>query len=100
MTGGSIASVLAVFFGNTVINATIFRLLGDPWRYAVFAGAHLAQIGEFSFVLAAAGYEVDLISDYTLRLAVAIIALSLLLSPAWISIVRRLQRRIQLPETR
>ena len=92
--------VLAVFFGNTVINATIFRLLGDPWRYAVFAGAHLAQIGEFSFVLAAAGYEVDLISDYTLRLAVAIIALSLLLSPAWISIVRRLQRRIQLPESR
>lgn len=86
--------VLAVFFGNTVINATIFRLMGDPWRYSVFAGAHLAQIGEFSFVLAAAGYEVDLISDYTLRLAVAIIALSLLFSPAWIALTRKLQQRI------
>ena len=86
--------VIAVFVGNTAINAVTFRMLGDPWRYAIFAGAHLAQIGEFSFVLAAAGAEQGLISDYILRLTVATIALSLMFSPAWISFIQRGQRRV------
>ena len=86
--------VLAVFFGNTVINATVLRMLGDPWRYSIYAGAHLAQIGEFSFVLAAVGVKNDLISGYAYQFAVAVIALSLLFSPTWIGLVGRIQRRV------
>lgn len=86
--------VVAVFFGNTVINATVLRLLGDPWRYSIYAGAHLAQIGEFSFVLAAVGVKNDLISGYAYQFAVAVIALSLLLSPAWIGLIGRIQKRV------
>lgn len=86
--------VLAVFFGNTVINATVLRMLGDPWRYSIYAGAHLAQIGEFSFVLAAVGVKNDLISGYAYQFAVAVIALSLLFSPAWIGLIGRIQRRV------
>lgn len=89
-----LALVIAVFFGNTVINATVLRLLGDPWRYSIYAGAHLAQIGEFSFVLAAVGVRNDLISSYAYQFAVAVIALSLLLSPMWISLIGRIQRRV------
>ena len=84
---------LVVFVANTLINALIFRWLGDSWTYSIFAGAHLAQIGEFSFVLAAAGAAQGMIPDFTHKLVIAVIALSLVLSPAWISLVGSLQRR-------
>lgn len=84
---------LAVFCVNTLINAAIFRGLGDDWGYSFFAGAHLAQIGEFSFVLAAAGATQGLIPAFTYKLSIAVIALSLVLSPAWITLVAALQRR-------
>jgi CPA2 family monovalent cation:H+ antiporter-2 len=95
-----VAMVAAVFFGNTVINATVLRVLGDPWRYSIYAGAHLAQIGEFSFVLAAVGVKNDLISGYAYQFAVAVIALSLALSPAWIGLIGRIQRRVIVREAR
>lgn len=84
---------LAVFVGNTCINTAIFRTLGESWGYALFAGAHLAQIGEFSFVLAAAGAAQDLIPDFTHKLVIAVIALTLVLSPAWIGAIGTLQRK-------
>ncbi|HUS23784.1 MAG TPA: cation:proton antiporter [Candidatus Binatia bacterium] len=83
---------LGVFLCNTGVNAVIFRMLGDGWRYSLFAGAHLAQVGEFSFVLAAAGARESMISDVTYQLVVAVIALSLALSPGWIAAVGWVQR--------
>ena len=85
---------LAVLFGNTLINALIFRALGDPWRYSVYAGAYLAQIGEFSFVLAAVGVRHGLITSFEYQLVVAVISATLLLSPAWIALIGRAQRRM------
>lgn len=73
---------------NTAINTTIFRLLGDPLKYSLVAGALLAQIGEFSFVLVAVGWHAGIITEFAYQLVVAVIALSLLVSPAWISLVR------------
>ncbi|MCI0749602.1 MAG: cation:proton antiporter [Nevskiales bacterium] len=84
---------LVVLFVNTLINTLIFRLLGDPWRYSFYIGAHLAQIGEFSFVLTAAGAQSGLLSEPAHRLVIAVIALSLLLSPTWIALVGRVQQR-------
>lgn len=84
---------LAVFVVNTLINTAIFRGLGDSWAYSFYAGAHLAQIGEFSFVLAAAGAAQALLPEFTHKLVIAVIALTLVLSPAWISLVGALQRR-------
>jgi monovalent cation:H+ antiporter-2, CPA2 family len=90
LVGGVTLAVLVV---NTAINTLIFRLLGDDWRYSIYAGAHLAQIGEFSFVLAAAGAAQALIPDFTHKLVIAVIALTLVLSPAWITLVGGLQRK-------
>lgn len=83
----------AVFIGNTAINATMLRMLGDPWRYSIYAGAYLAQIGEFSFLIAAVGARTQMISEFTYQLTVAVIALTLLLSPTWIGLVRTVQNR-------
>jgi K+:H+ antiporter len=85
---------VAVMVGNTTINALIFRALGDPWRYSVYAGAHLAQIGEFSFVLAAVGVGEALITSFEYQLVIAVISATLILSPAWIALVGSVQRRL------
>jgi CPA2 family monovalent cation:H+ antiporter-2 len=82
--------VFVILVVNTFINAGILRLLGDPWKETLYAGALLAQIGEFSFVLAAVGINSHAISEYGYQLIISTIAVSLLFSPAWIMLVRRL----------
>jgi CPA2 family monovalent cation:H+ antiporter-2 len=82
--------VAMVLVLNTFINALILRLLGDPWRETLYVGALLAQIGEFGFVLAAVGINGHIITDYGYQLVISIITVTLLLSPAWILLMRRL----------
>lgn len=81
---------LAVLLTNTFINAAILRSLGDSWRNSLYAGALLSQIGEFSFVLAAVGVQAGIVTGYGHAMTIAVIALSLLLSPAWIAIIKKL----------
>ena len=82
--------VAIVLASNTLLNAMILRLLGYRWRESLFAGAMLAQIGEFSFVLAAVGFSNGIINEIAYQYTIAVIALSLLLSPFWIMAARRL----------
>jgi len=72
---------------NTVINAGILRFLGRGWSEAWLGGALLSQIGEFSFVLAAIGREVQIITDQGYQLALSVIATTLLFSAVWITVV-------------
>ena len=89
------ALVIAVIITNTFINAVIIRLLGDSWPDSLYSGALLSQIGEFSFVLAAVGMQSNLVSNYGYQLTVTVIALSLMISPAWIAASRKfLYRKI------
>ncbi len=85
--------VLAVLLTNTLVNALVLRGLRVPWNRSFLAGAMLAQIGEFSFVLAAAGLQAGIIGRYAYQATVAIIAISLLLSAPWIALMRRLAIR-------
>ncbi|MFH0946658.1 MAG: cation:proton antiporter [Planctomycetota bacterium] len=82
--------VLLVLVSNTLINGLILRVLGHNWRESLYAGALLAQIGEFSFVLAALGLQVDLIGQFAYQTTIAAITLSIILSPAWVRLFRRL----------
>jgi len=85
-----LALLLGVLFTNTFINAGILRVLGDDWRGSLYAGALLSQIGEFSFVLASVGSQAGLISDFGYQATIALIALSLLVSPLWIQLSKLL----------
>ncbi len=80
--------VAAVVLVNTVLNTAILRLLGSSWRRAGYAGALLSQIGEFSFILAALAHTEQMLTDDDYRLIVAVIAISLMLSPAWIGLCK------------
>jgi CPA2 family monovalent cation:H+ antiporter-2 len=82
--------VLLVLLLNTLLNAAILRVLGDPWRENLYSGAMLAQVGEFSFLIAAVGWQSGTISEYGYQLVIAMISLSLFVSPAWIQLARRL----------
>jgi CPA2 family monovalent cation:H+ antiporter-2 len=92
--------VAVVLVGNTVLNGVILRLLGYRWRESLYAGSILAQIGEFSFVLAAVGLSSHIITDIAYQYTIAVIALSLLVSPFWIWLARRILHvsRLQAPD--
>ena len=82
--------VLLIVVVNTILNTAILRLLGSSWRRAGYAGALLSQVGEFSFILAGIAMSASILSDDNYRLVVAVIAISLLLSPAWIGLCKAL----------
>ncbi len=84
-----LALLVTVVVVKTVSNVVCLRLLGESWERAFPSGLVMGQIGEFSFVLAAIGVGGGLLSAEDYRLAIAVIALSLLTSPLWLVSVRR-----------
>ena len=89
----NLGTVLSILLFTTVIKTAInigaLKLLGQPWERAFPAGVVMGQVGEFSFVLAAAGLAAHAIDAEGYRLAIAVIALSLLISPLWLLSARR-----------
>ncbi|MDF1643291.1 MAG: cation:proton antiporter [Pseudomonadales bacterium] len=85
--------VLLAVVANTFINGLILYFLGENWADSLYAGTLLSQIGEFSFVLAAVGIQAHIISDYGYQMTIAVISLSLLISPGWIMLVKHLLKK-------
>ncbi len=82
--------LLGVLVTNTFINALILKILGNRWAVSFYSGALLSQVGEFSFILATVGLQVGLINSFGYQATIALIALSLLASPLWIQLSRKL----------
>lgn len=82
--------VFAALVTNTFINAGILKISNFSWKESVYTGALLSQIGEFSFVLAAVGSQANIINQHGYQLAICVISLSLLISPMWILINKKL----------
>ena len=86
--------VSLVFIFNTAINTGMMRMLGEPWRESLLGGAMLAQVGEFSFVILSVGEQSGIVSDFTYQMILALITLTLILSPAWIGLFRNLTKKV------
>lgn len=69
--------VILLIAGKTLIVWGVVRLMGFPQRIAAATALGLAQIGEFSFVLAKAGQSAQLFSgsDYQIFLAASIFSM-------------------------
>ncbi|MGB0670614.1 MAG: cation:proton antiporter, partial [Rhodospirillales bacterium] len=80
--------VVTVF--KTALNLIILRLMGRPWPEAATASLVLAQIGEFSFLLAITGLGAGVLTNGEDKLIIAVTVLSLALSPLWVMAARRL----------
>lgn len=83
------ATVVLKTFGNAII----LKLMGVAPESAYPLGAVLGQIGEFSFVLIALGLSNGFITTKTYQIALAVIALTLVISPVWLAYVRGYVRR-------
>lgn len=84
--------LLAVTLAKSGFNIVALRVLGQSWPRAATAGVMLAQVGEFSFLLAAIGLGGGLVGPDEHGLIVAVTVLSLALSPFWLETARRLHR--------
>ena len=81
--------VVAVLLSSMVFNTLTYRVAGYDWRQSTYAGALLAQPGEFSFVLAALGASTGIITGIGYQLSLSVIAISLALSPIHVQLMRR-----------
>jgi CPA2 family monovalent cation:H+ antiporter-2 len=80
----AIVVIVAIKFGVCFGVAKLFRYGG---RTAFLVGAGLAQIGEFSFILAQAGINSGIISDHLYSLIIACAVITMLLTPLFMGLV-------------
>ncbi len=73
--------VTIVLFGKFLIVAPLVRIFGYPLRTALISGLGLAQIGEFSFVLASEGRTLGLVSKRVYLLILGTTAVTLVVTP-------------------
>lgn len=79
-----------VFILNTAVNAGMMRMLGETWKESLLGGAMLAQVGEFSFIILSVGEKTGIVTEFTYQTILSLITLTLILSPAWITVFKRL----------
>lgn len=82
--------VFLVLVGKFLIVTPIVRIFGYPLKTAILAGLGLAQIGEFSFVLASAGQTLGLVSRRVYLLILGTTAVTLVITPFVLKIVPQL----------
>lgn len=72
------ATVVAIMIGKAAVMAFPAMITGFPARTSLLAGAALAQVGEFSFVLGSRGADAGLLGrdDYQTFLAAAVITMA------------------------
>ena len=84
-----VLAAIGVVAAKSVLNVMLLRWTGSSPQTALIAGLSMAQVGEFSFVLAAAGIAAHALGEDLYRLVIAMTAISLLVSPVWVSVMRR-----------
>jgi CPA2 family monovalent cation:H+ antiporter-2 len=95
------ATVLLVILLKTIVAGFTAFLLGHTFFGTVVVGLSLAQVGEFSFVLAGVGLSNEIITLYHFQLFLAVAIISMALSPILIQFSKPLANlilRLPLPQ--
>ena len=93
---GKVASVLLLIIaGKALTSLVIVIALGFPLSTALMTSAALAQVGEFSFILAGLGLTYKLLPQEGLSLVLAGALLSITLNPLIFGVVDGITRRLQ-----
>jgi len=87
-----LAVAAIVMIGNTLTAMVIVMLFRYPMNTALIVGASLAQIGEFSFILAGLGLKFRLLSPESRDLILAGAMISIVLNPAVFAAIGPAQR--------
>jgi CPA2 family monovalent cation:H+ antiporter-2 len=89
-----IATVLLVILLKTIVAGFTAFVLGHTFFGTVVVGLSLAQVGEFSFILAGVGLSYEIITPYHFQLFLTVAITSMALSPLLIQISRPLANLI------
>ena len=87
-----LAVVAIIVFGKSLAAAALVLLLRYPLNTALTVSASLAQIGEFSFILAGLGVTLQLLPEQGQSLILAGALISIALNPLVFSAIEPLQR--------
>lgn len=90
-----VATLLIIIFGKALAAFMIVRLFRYPVGTALTISASLAQIGEFSFILAELGVGLGFLPEEGRDLILAGAILSILLNPVIFAIADRLRRPME-----
>ena len=93
---GILTMLAIIMFGKSITAFLLVHFLRYPLHTSLNVGAALAQIGEFSFILAAQGIALGMVDEVVLSMIVAASILSIAFNPfmfAMIPTVRRLAVR-------
>ena len=73
--------VLTILIGQSIFGTFSFMLGGESLKSAMRCGFSMAQIGEFSFIIASLGLSLGVISDYLYPVVVAVSVITTFLTP-------------------
>lgn len=76
-----IAIVLTILLGQAVMGTFGFMLSGQSLKSAMRCGFSMAQIGEFSFIIASLGLSLGVIGDFLYPVVVAVSVITTFLTP-------------------
>ncbi len=90
-----LATLFIIIVGKSIVAYVIVRLFRHPVVTALTIAASLAQIGEFSFILASLGTRLDLLPGEASDLILAGAILSIMLNPLIFAVLDRLRPRLE-----
>lgn len=90
-----IATLFIIVFGKSLAAFLIVMAFGHPLATALTISASLAQIGEFSFILAQLGVSLNLLPELGRDLILAGAILSILLNPFSFAVIDWLKPRLE-----
>jgi CPA2 family monovalent cation:H+ antiporter-2 len=76
-----LALVLTIIIGQSTLGSFAFMLGGESLKSAMRCGFSMAQIGEFSFIIASLGLSLGVISDFLYPVVVAVSVITTFLTP-------------------
>jgi CPA2 family monovalent cation:H+ antiporter-2 len=91
LVGGAL---LVVMVGKPLVAATVLWLMGYPLRTTLSVPAALAQIGEFSFILVAAGRQLGVLPEAATNIVVAVSIASIVLNPPASRLIPLVERAV------
>jgi CPA2 family monovalent cation:H+ antiporter-2 len=89
-----LVATIAIVLVKAVVATGALWIVATPLRVAATAGIGLAQIGEFSFILARAGLELGLLTPDEWQILLAASIASMVLTPTLLAFAPRIARRI------
>jgi CPA2 family monovalent cation:H+ antiporter-2 len=81
---------VVVILAKFLVAGSTALILGVPLRSAVLAGIGLAQVGEFSFVIAQGGMGFGIMTDYQYQLFLAVSLLTMAVTPTMMALSHQL----------